>query len=333
MNEIVGEGMVPTRNLALELVRVTEAAALAAGRFMGRGDKKLADKAAVDAMRTILNSIYMKGVVVIGEGEKDEAPMLYNGEKLGMGKMPEVDIAVDPIDGTRPLAFGLWNSISTVALAPRGTMFDPGPFVYMDKIAVGPEARDVIDIEAPVADNLKKIAKAKGEDVDDLIVVVLDRPRHEKLIQEVRETGARIRMIPDGDVSGAIMTSWPASGMDVLMGVGGTPEGVLAACGLKCMGGTMQGKLYARNEDELQRGKELGYDFNKVLTIDDLVASDDVFFAATGLTNGDLLRGVDYFAEGALTDSLVMRGATGTVRRIQSTHRLNKLQAMSRIQY
>ncbi len=333
MNEIVGEGMVPTRNLALELVRVTEAAALAAGRFMGRGDKKLADKAAVDAMRTILNSIYMKGVVVIGEGEKDEAPMLYNGEKLGMGKMPEVDIAVDPIDGTRPLAFGLWNSISTVALAPRGTMFDPGPFVYMDKIAVGPEARDVIDIEAPVADNLKKIAKAKGEDVDDLIVVVLDRPRHEKLIQEVRETGARIRMIPDGDVSGAIMTSWPASGMDVLMGVGGTPEGVLAACGLKCMGGTMQGKLYARNEDELQRGKELGYDFNKVLTIDDLVASDDVFFAATGLTNGDLLRGVDYFAEGALTDSLVMRGTTGTVRRIQSTHRLNKLQAMSRIQY
>ena len=304
MNEIVGEGMVPTRNLALELVRVTEAAALAAGRFMGRGQKELADKAAVDAMRTILNSIYMKGVVVIGEGEKDEAPMLYNGEKLGMGKMPEVDIAVDPIDGTRPLAFGLWNSISTVALAPRGTMFDPGPFVYMDKIAVGPEAKDVIDIEAPVADNLKKIAKAKGEDVDDLIVVILDRPRHEKLIQEVRETGARIRMIPDGDVSGAIMTSWPASGMDVLMGIGGTPEGVLAACGLKCMGGNMQGKLYARNEDELNRGKELGYDFNKVLTIDDLVASDDVFFAATGLTNGDLLRGVDYFSEGALTDSL-----------------------------
>ncbi len=333
MNEIVGEGMVPTRNLALELVRVTEAAALAAGRFMGRGDKKLADKAAVDAMRTILNSIYMKGVVVIGEGEKDEAPMLFNGEKLGMGKMPEVDIAVDPIDGTRPLAFGLWNAITTVALAPRGTMFDPGPFVYMNKIAVGPEAKDVIDIEAPVADNLKKIAKAKGEDVDDLIVVILDRPRHEKLIQEVRETGARIRMIPDGDVSGAIMTSWPASGMDVLMGIGGTPEGVLAACGLRCMGGTIQGKLHARNEDELKRGKELGYDFNKVLTIDDLVASEDVFFAATGLTNGDLLRGVDYFSEGALTDSLVMRGTTGTVRRIQSTHRLNKLQAMSRIQY
>lgn len=324
----------PTRNLALDLVRVTEAAALGAARHMGRGDKIAADKAAVDGMRLILNTIEMDGVIVIGEGEKDEAPMLYNGERLGTGKPPQMDIAVDPIDGTRPLSLGLWNSIATVALAPRGTMYDPGPAFYMYKIAVGPEARDVIDIQAPVEDNLRKIAKAKGEDVEDLTVVILDRPRHEQLIAEVRErTGARIRLIPDGDVAGALMTAWPGSGIDVLLGVGGSPEGVIAACAMRAMGGSIQGKLVARNEEEAKRGKDLGYDFDKVLTMNDLVSSNDVFFAATGITNGDLLKGVDYFAHGATTESLVVRGLTGTVRRIQATHRLDKLGRISMIPY
>lgn len=323
----------PTRNLALELVRVTEAAALAAGRFMGRGNKIAADKAAVDAMRLILNTIDMNGVIVIGEGEKDEAPMLFNGERLGASEEPLVDIAVDPIDGTRPLAHGIWNSIAVVALAPRGTMFDPGPFFYMNKIAVGPRAHDAINIEAPVRENLENIAKAQGEKVEDLVVVILDRPRHKDLIQEVRQAGARIRLIPDGDVAGALMTALPETGIDVLMGVGGTPEGVLAACALRCMGGNIQGKLVARNELELEQGREMGVDFNEVLTINRLVSSDDVFFAATGITNGDLLRGVDYFSEGAVTDSLVMRGLTGTVRRITATHRLSKLMRISQIQY
>jgi len=323
----------PTRNLALELVRVTEAAALAAGRFMGRGDKEGADRAAVDGMRLILNTIQMDGVIVIGEGEKDEAPMLYNGERIGTGEPPEVDIAVDPIDGTRPLANGGSNSIATVALAPRGSMFNPGPFVYMEKIAVGPEARDAIDIEAPVEVNLKRIAHSIGESVNDLNVVILDRPRHAELIARVRKTGARIRMISDGDVAGALMTAWPKSGVDVLVGIGGTPEGVLAACALRCMGGNIQGKLYARNQDEVERGRKMGYDIDKVLTIDDLVSSEDVFFDATGITGGDLLKGVDYFAEGAHTDSLVMRGLTGTVREIISTHRLSKLSKISAIRY
>lgn len=323
----------PTRNYALDLVRVTEAAALAAGRFMGRGDKLAADRAAVDAMRLILNSIPMDGVIVIGEGEKDEAPMLFNGERLGTGEGPSVDIAVDPIDGTRPLTMGLPNSIAVVAFAPRGKMFNPGPFVYMHKIVVGPVAKDVIDIEAPVEDNLKKIAHAKGESVKDLTVVILDRPRHEEMIAKVRNCGARIRLIPDGDVAGALMTCLPETGIDVLLGIGGTPEGVIAACALRCAGGNMQGKLYARNRDELERGLASGFDFDKILTLDDMVASEDTFFAATGLTNGDLLRGVDYFAHGATTDSLVMRGLTGTVRRIFATHRLSKLDRISRIQY
>ena len=323
----------PTRNLALELVRVTEAAALAAGRFMGRGDKIAADKAAVDAMRLILNTIQMDGIIVIGEGEKDEAPMLYNGEQVGTGDPPEVDIAVDPIDGTRPLALGLSNSIATVAIAPRGTMFNPGPFVYMDKIAVGPAAKDCIDIEAPVEDNLSRIAQCKGEEVEDLSVVILDRPRHEELIARVRQAGARIRLIPDGDVNGALMTAWPGSGIDVLLGIGGTPEGVLAACALRAMGGNIQGKLYARSDEERRRGEEMGYDFNKVLMMEDLVSSEDVFFAATGITSGELLHGVDYFAHGATTDSLVVRGLTGTVRQITATHRLEKLDRISRIQY
>ena len=324
----------PTRNLALDLVRVTEAAALAAARHMGRGDKIAADKAAVDAMRLILNSIEMDGIIVIGEGEKDEAPMLFNGERLGTGSPPELDIAVDPIDGTRPLSMGLWNSIATVALAPRGTMFNPGPALYMDKIVVGPEARDAVDINAPVEDNLRKIAQAKGEDIEDLTVVILDRPRHEKLIAEVREkTGARIRLIPDGDVAGALMTAWPGSGIDVLLGIGGSPEGVIAACALRAMGGNIQGKLVARNDEELARGKEQGYDFDRVLMMEDLVSSPDVFFAATGITNGDLMKGVDYFAHGASTESLVVRGLTGTIRRIQATHRLDKLGRISRVPY
>mgnify|MGYP001766403171 CR=1 FL=1 len=323
----------PTRNLALELVRVTEAAALAAGRFVGRGDKIAADKAAVDAMRLMLNTVQMDGVIVIGEGEKDEAPMLFNGEHIGTGEPPLVDIAVDPIDGTRPTAHGLPNSIATVALAPRGTMFNPGHIVYMDKIAVGPEARDVIDIEAPIEDNLKRVAKAKGEDVDDLMVVILDRPRHAELISNVRKLGARITLIPDGDVSGALMTAIPGGKVDILLGVGGTPEGVLAACAMRCLGGNIQGKLYARNEEERRVGEAEGYDFKKVLMIEDLVSSDDVFFAATGITDGEFLKGVDYFADGAVTESVVMRGLTGTSRRIIATHRLTKLSKISQIPY
>ncbi len=323
----------PTRNLAFDLVRVTEAAALAAGRLMGRGDKIAADKAAVDAMRLMLNSINMRGMVVIGEGEKDEAPMLFNGEKIGTGDGPELDIAVDPIEGTRPLALGLWNSIAVVALAPRGTMFDPGPFVYMDKIAVGRVGKGVIDINAPVIDNLTKVAKAKGGKIEDLTVVILDRPRHERLITEVREAGARIRLIPDGDVAGALMTAMDDNTADLLMGVGGTPEGVLAAAGLTCMGGEIVGKLYARNQDELDRAKTMGVDFNKPLRTHDLVASDNVFFAATGITPGDYLRGVTYFKDGARTDSVVMRSLSGTVRRVISVHKLSKLARISSIKY
>lgn len=323
----------PTRNLALELVRVTEAAALGAGRFMGRGDKNAADLAAVTGMRLVLNTIQMDGVIVIGEGEKDEAPMLFNGERLGTGEAPAVDIAVDPIDGTRLLSHGQSNSISTVALAPRGTLFNPGPFLYMEKIAVGPLARDAIDINAPVADNLNAVARALGQDVNDLTVVILDRQRHQGLINEVRRTGARIRLISDGDVAGALMAALPESGVDILLGTGGTPEGVLAACALRCIGGAMQCRLVARNESELRRAQQQGIDFKRVLTLNDLVSAEDVFFAATGITNGDLLQGVDYFAGGARTDSLVMRGLTGTIRRITATHQLDKLGKISSIEY
>ena len=323
----------PSRNLALELVRVTESAALSAGRYMGRGQKEAADEAAVDAMRLVLNSIEMDAVVVIGEGEKDEAPMLFNGEELGTGDPPAVDIAVDPIDGTRPLANGFINSIATVAIAPRGTMYDPGPFMYMDKIAVGPEAVGMVDIKAPVDVNLKRIARIKDMNVADLTVVMLDRPRHANLIREVRECGARIRLIPDGDVAGAMMTCWPDAGVDVLMGVGGTPEGVLAACALRGMGGEIHGKLYARSDDELNRGIEMGYDFQKVITMDDLVSSKDVFFAATGITDGALLDGIKYVSHGAITDSIVIRGETGTVRQIISRHNFDKLNPISQIEY
>jgi fructose-1,6-bisphosphatase II len=323
----------PSRNLALELVRVTEAAALASGRYMGRGQKEAADKAAVDAMRLVLNSIEMDAVVVIGEGEKDEAPMLFNGEKLGNGEPPAVDIAVDPIDGTRPLANGFINSIATVAIAPRGTMYDPGPFMYMHKIAVGPEAVGMIDINAPVDVNLTRVARIKDMHVNDLTVVILDRPRHSELIRDVRECGARIRLIPDGDVAGAMMTCWPDAGVDVLMGIGGTPEGVLAACALRGMGGEIQGKLYARNEAELKQGIEMGYNFEETLTSDKLVSSNDVFFAATGITDGALLDGVKYYSNGATTDSLVIRGLTGTVREMNARHNFEKLHLLSQVDY
>ncbi|HEX2994614.1 MAG TPA: class II fructose-bisphosphatase [Anaerolineales bacterium] len=326
-------GSDPTRNLALELARVTEAAALAAARFMGRGDKEAADGAAVNAMRVVLQSVDMNGFIVIGEGEKDNAPMLYNGENVGNGLPPDVDVAVDPIDGTRPLAFGRTNSIATVAIAPRGTMFDPGPFLYMNKLAVGPAAKGAIDIEKSITENLKAIAKAKRSDVEDLTTIILDRDRHKDVIAEVRKAGARIRLIPDGDVAGALMTAWPDSGVDVLLGIGGTPEGVLAACALRAMGGEIQGKLYARDEDELRRGREAGYDFDKILTMDDLVSSEDVFFAATGITDGELLQGVRYFGDSASTDSLVVRGLTGTVRQIEAIHRIDKLRELSAVKY
>jgi fructose-1,6-bisphosphatase II len=326
-------GVTPTRNLALELVRVTEAAAMLAGRFMGRGDKEGADQAAVNAMRTVLSTVEMNGVIVIGEGEKDKAPMLFNGEKVGNGSKPDMDVAVDPIDGTRPLAFGRSNSLAMVALAPRGAMFDPGPFLYMNKMAVGPEAKGVINIEKSITENLKAIAKAKGKGVEDLTTIILDRPRHDAMVAEIRKAGARIRQIPDGDVAAALMTAMPDTGVDVLIGIGGTPEGVLAACALRAMGGEIQGKLFARDEDELRRGKEAGYNFNKVLTMDDLVSSEDVFFATTGITDGELLRGVRYYGDSITTDSLVVRGLTGTIRRITATHSVVKLDALSALHY
>jgi fructose-1,6-bisphosphatase II len=332
-SEVAMKTQKPTRNLALELVRVTESAALSAGRFMGRGQKEEADKAAVDAMRLVLNSIDMDAVIVIGEGEKDEAPMLFNGEKVGSGKPPQVDIAVDPIDGTRPLANGFLNSIATVAIAPRDTMFNPGPFVYMDKIAVGPQAKGLIDIEAPLRDNLEKIARSENKSLNDLTVIMLQRPRHEELINEVRQIGSRIRLIPDGDVAGALMTCLPESGIDALLGIGGTPEGILAACAIRAMGGELQGKLYIRNEQEKKLGIEMGYSLDKVLTMDDLVSSDDVFFAATGITDGELLDGVRYTGQGAETQSLVIRGKTGTVRWIIGKHNFEKLNPISEIEY
>lgn len=323
----------PTRNIALELVRVTEAAAMAAGRYFGRGDKLEADGAAVDAMRLLMNEIDMAGTVVIGEGEKDEAPMLFNGEMVGNGEPPYLDIAVDPIEGTELVAKGMPNAIATVAAAPRGTMFDPGPMFYMSKIAVGPEARNVIDIDAPVEDNLYKIAKAKGMDVGELTVVILDRTRHERLIHEVRACGARIRLIPAGDVAGALMAAWPGTGIDVLMGIGGTPEAVLAACGLRAMRGALQGILWPRNAEDRQHALDAGIDLSKVLTLDDLVSSNDTFFVATGISEGPLLDGVSYSGGFAHTHSLVARGLTCTVREISAHHHLDTLTAISSIDY
>jgi fructose-1,6-bisphosphatase II len=322
----------PDRNLAMDLARVTEAAALAAGRWVGRGDKEAADQAAVDAMRLVLNTVPMDGVVVIGEGEKDEAPMLFNGEAIGAGG-PATDIAVDPIDGTTLTSLGRNHAISVIALAQRGTMFNPGPCVYMEKIAVGPEATDLIDLDAPVQTNLEAVAKARGEQVKDVTAVILDRDRHTDLIRQCREAGARIRLIPDGDVMGALATGWPDSGYDILFGVGGTPEGVIAACALKALGGAIQGRLHPRDDEERRAALDQGYDLDRVLTTDDLVGGDDVFFAATGVTDGDLLRGVRYRGDGATTESLVMRAKSGTIRRIQANHTWHKLLRYSSLQY
>ncbi len=327
------ERLAPEPNLALDLVRTTEAAAMAAARWMGRGDKIGADQAAVDAMREVLRSVSMDGLVIIGEGEKDEAPMLYNGESVGNGNPPEIDIAVDPVDGTTLTAQGQAGAIAVIAAAERGTMFDPGPMVYMDKIAVGPSGAGIVDIRLPVDRNLVALAKAKRVNVEDLTVSVLDRPRHEDLIQQIRDTGARIKMIRDGDVASAIATAWPDSGVDIIMGIGGTPEGVIAACALKCMGGDLQGRLWARNDEERLAAEAQGYDLDKILNLDDLVSTDNCFFAATGITSGTLLRGVRYTSDGISTESLVMRGRSGTVRVIAARHKPSKLRAMGALHY
>ena len=321
------------RNLALELVRVTEAAALSAGRWMGRGDKEAADQAAVDAMRLVLGTVQMDGIVVIGEGQKDEAPMLYIGERVGGAPEPKVDIAVDPIDGTRLLSLGMPNAISVVAMADRGSLFASPDIMYMEKIAVGAEAAGTIDINDSVEHNLQRIAKAKRREVGDLLVVILDRPRHEDLVKEVRATGARIKMITDGDVAGGVMAAMPDTGIDVLIGIGGAPEAVVAACALKCIGGDMQCKLWPRNDQERQVAAEQGIPLERVLGIDDLVSGDNVFFAASGITDGELLRGVHYFGSGATTQSVVMRSRSGTVRRIDAVHQLAKLRELGAIPF
>ncbi|MCX3062047.1 class II fructose-bisphosphatase [Streptomyces beihaiensis] len=323
----------PDRNLALELVRVTEAAAMAAGRWVGRGDKNGADGAAVRAMRTLVSTVSMNGVVVIGEGEKDEAPMLFNGERIGDGTGPECDIAVDPIDGTTLTAKGMPNAVAVLAAADRGTMFDPSAVFYMDKLAAGPEAADYVDINAPTAVNIRRVAKAKGGSPEDVTVVILDRPRHENLIKEVREAGARIKLISDGDVAGSILAVQEEKGVDLLLGIGGTPEGIISACAIKCLGGTIQGKLWPKDEAERQRALDAGHDLDRVLTTDDLVSGENVFFVATGITDGELLPGVRYSSERAHTSSLVMRSKSGTIRQIDSTHRLSKLRAYSAIDF
>jgi fructose-1,6-bisphosphatase II len=315
----------PDRNLAVELVRVTEAAAMGAGRWIGRGDKNAADQAAVDAMRAMLDTVAMTGVVVIGEGEKDEAPMLYNGEEVGEGGGPEVDVAVDPLEGTRLTALGQPNAIAVIAAAERGSLFFPGAAVYMDKIAVGADAIHAIDINASPAENIAAVAKAKGRRVTDIRVTVLERDRHDGLIGELREAGARVNLIRDGDVAPAIAAARPQTGVDMLYGVGGTPEGVISACALKCVGGGIQAKLWPRTDEERRALVDAGYDVDQVLTTDDLVRSDNVFVAATGVTTGALLRGVRYVRDGAVTDSIVMRSRSGTVRRIEARHQLSKL--------
>jgi fructose-1,6-bisphosphatase II len=323
----------PDRNLALELVRVTEAAAMAGGRWVGRGDKNGAVGAAVEAMRTLISTVSMKGVVVIGEGEKDAAPMLYNGEEVGDGNGPECDVAVDPIDGTTLTAKGQSNAVAVLAVADRGSMYDPSAVFYMDKLVTGPEAADSVDIRLPVAENIRRVAKAKRQTVEDVTVVMLDRPRHEKLAAEVRSAGARLRFISDGDVAGAIMAARDDTGIDLLLGVGGTPEGIIAACAIKCLGGVIQGRLAPRDDDERQKAVDAGHDLERVLSTDDLVRGENCFFVATGITDGELLRGVRYRAGGVTTDSLVMRSKSGTIRRIESHHQLTKLRAYSSIDF
>jgi fructose-1,6-bisphosphatase II len=314
-------------------VRVTEAAAMAAGRWVGRGDKNGADAAAVNAMRQLIGTVSMDGVVVIGEGEKDEAPMLYNGEHVGDGTGPECDVAVDPVDGTTLTSKGMSNAVAVMAVAERGRMYDPSAVFYMDKLVAGPESADVVDIDAPVAANVQAVAKAKGLAVEDVTVVILDRPRHADLVGEVRDAGARIKFIDDGDVAGAIMACRPGTGIDLLLGVGGTPEGIIAACAVKCVGGVMQGKLWPADGAERRKALGAGHDLDRVLTSDDLVASGNVFFVATGITDGELVPGVRYRPGGASTHSLVMRSKSGTIRTIASEHQLTKLRAYSAIDF
>jgi fructose-1,6-bisphosphatase II len=326
-------GEAPDRNLALELVRVTEAGAMAAGRWVGRGDKEGGDGAAVDAMRELVNSVSMRGVVVIGVGDKDTAPMLYNGEDVGNGEGPECDFAVDPIDGTTLMAKGLANAISVLAVSERGTMYDPSAVFYMNKIAVGPDAVDAIDITAPIGENIRKVAKAKNVSVSDLTVCILDRPRHKQLIADVRAAGARCRLISDGDVAGAISACRPNTSTDLLVGIGGTPEGIIAAAAIRCMGGAIQGQLAPKDDEERQKALDRGYDLEQVLFTEDLVSGDNVFFCATGVTDGDLLKGVHYYGGGCTTQSIVMRSKSGTVRMIEAYHRLSKLNEYSAIDF
>jgi fructose-1,6-bisphosphatase II len=323
----------PDRNLALELVRVTEAAAMGAARWVGRGDKEAADQAAVDSMRLMLDTVTMKGVVVIGEGEKDKAPMLFNGEEVGNGEGADVDVAVDPLEGTRLTAIGAPNAIAVIAVAERGTMFFPGAAVYMDKIAVGVAGADAIDITLPAAENVRRVAEAKGVEPRDIAVVVLDRERHESLIAELRDVGAKVRLIMDGDVAPAIAAARDGTGVDMLMGVGGTPEGVISAAAIKCLGGAMQGRLWPRDDGERQKLVDAGYDVDRVLTHDDLVAGSDLFVAATGVTDGALLRGVRFEDGSALTESIVMRSRSGTIRRVEAEHRLAKLRQITGERY
>ncbi|MBI4958778.1 MAG: class II fructose-bisphosphatase [Desulfovibrio sp.] len=323
----------PDRNLALDLVRVTEAAALSSARWLGKGDKNAGDQAAVDAMRLSFNTINIRGIIIIGEGEKDEAPMLFNGEEVGSGFGPAMDVAVDPVEGTRLLAYGRPNAIAVVGVAPKGSMFDPGPSYYMQKLVVPTQARDAVDLDAPVADNLKNIAKALEKDVDDLVVFVLDKPRHKDLITQIRSAGARIQLHTDGDVAGSLMALDPKDMVDVMIGTGGTPEGVLSACAIRAVGGQMFARLDPQSDEERRNLQDAGYDLKRVLTADELVSSSDTFFAATGISGGTWLEGVSFSGRGAVTHSLVLRGKTGTMRRIESHHTWDKLMKFSSVKY
>jgi len=324
----------PDRNLAIEIVRVTEAAAMSAARWQGRGDKIAGDQAAVDAMRQVLDTVVMEGTIIIGEGEKDEAPMLFNGEQVGTGEPPKVDLAVDPVDGTRLLAEGRPGAIAVLSSAPAGALFDPGPCVYMEKLVVGSEAAEVVDLDRPLPENLEAVARALGRDVSDITVMMLDRDRHEEAKAAIRRIGARLQLIPDGDVAGAILAAWDERPqVDVLYGIGGTPEGVTSACAVKALGGQILGRLWARSDAEAGQAREAGYDLDRVLTVDDLVTSEDSFFACTGITNSQLLRGVLFDGIGAVTHSLVMRSKSGTVRTIEARHRLKKLRSFASVAY
>ncbi|MGH3358013.1 MAG: class II fructose-bisphosphatase [Nocardioidaceae bacterium] len=323
----------PDRNLALDLVRITEAAGMAAARWVGKGDKNGADGVAVNAMRRLINTVQMQGVVVIGEGEKDNAPMLYNGEEVGDGTGPACDVAVDPIDGTTLAAKGMPNAVSVLAVAPRHSMYDPSAVFYMEKLITGPDSADVVDIRLPVGENIRRVAKSKGLGPEEVTVCILDRPRHEQLVAEIRESGARIKFITDGDVAGAILAASPGTGVDMLVGVGGTPEGIIAACAMKCMGGLIQGRLWPTDDAERERAVDAGHDLDRVLATDDLVKGDDCFFVATGITDGELMRGVRFGAGTATTESVVMRSRSGTIRKISSEHRLEKLMAYSSVDF